>query len=246
MVDSTVKSWFARAVSHLAVALGVFTLVAVASLANARQPPDKESLGHATVSGRAAAIDGDTLAVGGVRVRLEGIDAPESEQTCTDARGRDWDCGAEAGRQLARMIAGRLVQCEERGLDKYKRLLGVCRADGVELNAEMVRRGLAWAFVRYSRSYVRQEQAARAARAGIWSGAAQPAWDYRAQKWQTTEAVAPTGCPIKGNVGTNGRIYHMPWSPWYQRIKMDTGKGKRWFCSETEAIKAGWRPVGQH
>ena len=244
MVDSTVRIFLRRASSRLAVALGAMALVALASFANARQTPDRYGLGHAIVTGRAAAIDGDTLAVGGVRIRLEGIDAPEAQQTCTDASGRAWACGAEATRLLARVVAGRLVTCEERGLDKYKRVLGVCQAAGVDLNAEMVRRGLAWAFVRYSRSYVREEQAARAKRVGIWAGTAQPAWDYRAGKWQTTEAAAPRGCPIKGNVGSNGRIYHMPWSPWYQRIRMDAGKGKRWFCSEAEAIKEGWRPVG--
>ena len=46
---------------------------------------------------------------------------------------------------------------------------------------------------------------------------------------------------IKGNVTANGRIYHLPWSPWYNRIRMDGTKGKRWFCSEKEAIAAGWR-----
>ena len=49
---------------------------------------------------------------------------------------------------------------------------------------------------------------------------------------------------IKGNVTNQGLIYHPPWSPWYSKINMETAKGKRWFCSESEAIDAGWRPSG--
>ena len=51
------------------------------------------------------------------------------------------------------------------------------------------------------------------------------------------------GCAIKGNVTRNGRIYHMPWSPWYGQVTIDETQGKRWFCSETEAMAAGWRPA---
>lgn len=242
MLDSTVKDYATRATLSVALAAAVAAFLTSVDSSDARQSPMTHR-GHATLSGLADAIDGDTLLVGGIRVRLEGIDAPESEQLCRLANGRDWRCGVEAHRALGRLVAGALVQCEERGLDKYKRLLGVCRVGDVDINAAMVRRGLAWAFVRYSRSYVQVEAEARAARAGIWSGTAQPPWDYRAESWRAAEAGAdaPKGCPIKGNVTANGRIYHLPWSPWYGRIRMDQAKGKRWFCSEAEAIAAGWR-----
>ena len=59
-------------------------------------------------------------------------------------------------------------------------------------------------------------------------------------------AAAPQGCAIKGNVTAHGKIYHMPWSPWYARIKMDPDKGRRWFCTEAEAVAAGWRPANVH
>ena len=83
-------------------------------------------------------------------------------------------------------------------------------------------------------------------RIGIWQGEAQPAWEYRAQRWTGAEPKAPQGCAIKGNVTANGKIYHMPWSPWYAQIKMDPDKGRRWFCTEAEALAAGWRPVNIH
>jgi hypothetical protein len=87
------------------------------------------------------------------------------------------------------------------------------------------------------------DAAAWRARVGIWSGSATPAWQYRADRWHraANRAEGPRGCPIKGNVTANGRIYHLPWSPWYDRINMDGTKGKRWFCSEAEAMAAGWR-----
>jgi hypothetical protein len=135
------------------------------------------------------------------------------------------------------------VSCEPRGLDKYGRTLATCFVDGRDVNAGLVREGFAWAFVKYSSSYVNEEAEARARGLGIWQGAAVPAWEYRAHRWTASEPQAPQGCAIKGNVTRNGRIYHMPWSPWYGRIRMDADKGKRWFCTEAEALAAGWRPV---
>jgi hypothetical protein len=112
-----------------------------------------------------------------------------------------------------------------------------------DVSAWMVRQGYAWAFVKYSKTYVKEEAAARAERLGIWQGEAIPAWDYRAQRWANAQPQAPQGCAIKGNVTANGKIYHMPWSPWYAQIKMDPVRGRRWFCTEAEAVAAGWRPV---
>ncbi|MGH6816831.1 MAG: thermonuclease family protein [Hyphomicrobiaceae bacterium] len=135
--------------------------------------------GKPKLSGSGRAIDGDTLVVGGTRVRLKGIDAPELHQVCGRREGGSWRCGLESARALARMIEGRTVVCADHGRDPYGRTLGVCFADRVEINAEMVRRGLAWAFVRYSRAYVKAEAEARAARRGIWQGQAVPAWRVR-------------------------------------------------------------------
>jgi endonuclease YncB( thermonuclease family) len=202
--------------------------------------------GQGPLLGVASVIDGDTIALGGAHIRLEGIDAPEAGQTCgTPARG-NWACGTAAGRALARLIEGKQLRCEPRGLDKYGRTLGVCFLGTQDVNAWMVRQGHAWAFVKYSTSYVREEAQARAERAGIWQGAATPAWEYRARRWARAETQAPRGCAIKGNVTANGKIYHMPWSPWYAQIKMDAHRGRRWFCTEAEAIAAGWRPVNVH
>ena len=215
------------------------------------------------VSGVPEIVDGDTIRVEGVAIRLHGIDAPEMTQICKAAPAASgfktppadtWKCGLEARRGLANIIGRGKVTCTPTTLDRYGRTVARChtefRQGGADIGAEMVRSGLAWAFVRYSPDYVEIEREARTARRGIWQAETQTAWDFRAAKWQQAqvESSAPDGCTIKGNVTWKGeRIYHLPWSAWYASVRMESGtalnKGKRWFCSEAEAVAAGWRPA---
>jgi endonuclease YncB( thermonuclease family) len=239
-----VFSFVTRSSVAFALAIGIFiapVVLGFAARSYAREtaviPPE------GVVSGPARVIDGDTIDVAGTRIRLEGIDAPEAGQTCQMADGSAYACGTDATRAMVRMTEGRSVDCYSRGLDKYGRMLGICFVGALDVNAEMVRLGHAWAFVKYSTHYVAQEAEAHAAEIGVWQGPAQPAWDYRAKRWAVVEDAAPNGCAIKGNVSSAGNIYHMPWSPWYQKVAMGSDKGKRWFCNEAEAVAAGWRPA---
>lgn len=217
-------------------------LVGVVALGVIAAVPARDTAAREAVSGVAQVIDGDTLDIKGERIRLEGIDAPEISQSCPRRVFGTWACGKAAAKALQQLIEKRRLSCESRGTDKYGRMLGVCYLDGRDINQEMVREGYAWAFVKYSKSYVREEADARAARVGIWRGGkAEPPWVYREQRWAGAEQVAPEGCAIKGNVTKNGHIYHMPWSPWYRKVKVEPNKGERWFCSEAQAIAAGWR-----
>lgn len=240
-MSSYLKTWIYRrpVASALAgvVALGVLSSIPPSETA-ARSVAE-----HGSLSGRARVIDGDTLEIDGRHIRLEGIDAPETGQTCGRRLAGSWKCGPAAADRLAALVAKRSVTCESRGDDKYGRMLGVCSVDGNDINAQMVREGYAWAFVKYSQSYVQQEAEARGQRVGIWQGDAEPAWVYREKRWAGAEQVAPNGCAIKGNVTEHGQIYHMPWSPWYGKVKIEPAKGERWFCSEAEASAAGWRPA---
>ncbi len=192
-------------------------------------------------AGTASIVDGDTLKIDNVTYRLFGIDAPEHGQKCADANGGNWPCGSEATKALKELTLGLDVQCDDRGQDGYGRTIGLCHADGIDLNREMVRAGRAWAFVKYSDRYVSQESQARKAALGIWQAQTQTPWDFRAEKWSVAAQEAPTGCPIKGNISDSGMIYHTPWSPWYRRTRINTKRGERWFCDEDEAIEAGWR-----
>lgn len=134
----------------------------------------------AGIEGRASVIDGDTIEIHGERIRLEGIDAPESNQPCIHkTTGQKWRCGQRAAIWLSDMIGAQTVRCVESGRDQWKRMLAHCTVGGYDISAEMVRNGWAMAFVRYSREYVREEAEARSSGAGIWATEFVPPWDWR-------------------------------------------------------------------
>ncbi|WP_279483562.1 thermonuclease family protein [Aureimonas sp. SK2] len=224
----------------VAVAIAVFALSAsIPAIAAER------------VEGIATVVDGDTLAIesAGERIRLYGIDAPESGQTCDDASGRRYLCGPDAANYLASLIgrSGRVV-CLGIERDRYGRLVAECRTPGnVVLNAEMVKAGWSIVFRRYSDGrYDREEAEAKAAKAGLWAGSFIEPAQWRDGERLRSEQVAsgqPADCPIKGNVSGENRIYHSPGQENYGRTRIDTSKGERWFCSAAEAEAAGWRPA---
>ena len=123
-----------------------------------------------TIVGRASVIDGDTLAIRGRRIRLHGIDAPESGQICQDEMARPYRCGQRAALMLDRKIGRQNVYCHARGSDRYGRTIAVCEVNGVDLNGWLVAHGWAVAYTRYSSTYVPQQVVARLNRRGIWSG----------------------------------------------------------------------------
>lgn len=131
-----------------------------------------------SLSGTASVIDGDTIEIHGQRIRLHAIDAPESRQTCTRG-GRTWRCGREAALALADRIGRRPVTCDRRDIDRYGRVVSVCREGGEDLNAWMVRSGWALAYRRYGRDYIRAEAEAQRNRRGLWSGEFIAPWDWR-------------------------------------------------------------------
>ena len=95
---------------------------------------------QADVARRARVIDGDTIEVGSVRIRLFGVDAPESAQSCL-VGNRRWSCGEQATRALVGRIDGESVACEERGRDRYGRVVAVCGYGAQDVNAWLVREG---------------------------------------------------------------------------------------------------------
>ena len=130
--------------------------------------------------GRASVVDGDTLEIHGVRIRLWGIDAVESSQTCLDAGGKPWPCGRQAAFALDDFLGQRTVRCERRDTDRYGRVVAVCYVGGVEVNRWLVEQGWALAYVKYGGSvYLDAQRQAQAARRGVWQGSFQPPWEYR-------------------------------------------------------------------
>ena len=135
---------------------------------------------RADVIGEARIIDGDTIQVSGERVRLLGIDAPESRQSCM-LSGVDWPCGQNATRALTSATNGKVVTCKGGRRDRYGRLIAICYVGADDLNARMVRDGWALAYRRYGSDYVSQEGEARSAGSGIWQGQFIEPWDWRRQ-----------------------------------------------------------------
>ena len=178
-------------------------------------------------------VDGDALKIGPVAIRLHGIDAPEAEQTCPRAGGGTWPCGQDSSQLLDELVGGREVVCTALDRDPYGRIVASCAVDGRDVATEIMRAGMAWAYIEYSEDYVALEAEAKAADLGVWQAPAEAPWDYRADRWGRAVAAAPGGCPIKGNISAEGeRIYHMPWSPYYSRTQISEAKGERWFCDE--------------
>jgi endonuclease YncB( thermonuclease family) len=145
--------------------------------AKAKPPTQTEP----TLTGIPKIIDGDTIRIGDTRIRLHGIDAPEAKQTCT-TDGKEWRCGQEATNALASIVVEHQVSCSQRDVDRYKRIVAICRAGSVDLNAWMVGEGWAVAYRRYSADYVRDEEEARGRKAGLWRGEFVIPWDWRRRK----------------------------------------------------------------
>lgn len=132
----------------------------------------------AELNGPAEVVDGDTLDVGGQRVRLFGIDAIESLQFCRRG-GRFWDCGRDSAEALRLRIGGLPVSCRGKGTDRFGRLVATCYSGGEDINGWMVQQGWALAFRRYSDVYAAREAEARAQRRGVWSSSFEPPWEWR-------------------------------------------------------------------
>ena len=134
------------------------------------------------LSGPATVIDGDTIVVSGRKIRLFGIDAPEKNQPCWYAAGKKYPCGYTAARHLRKMIQGKTVRCDARGKDRYRRVIGLCTIDDLEIGGSMVSAGHAMAYVRYSSRYKKEEALARESRVGIWQGPFDAPWIWRRSK----------------------------------------------------------------
>jgi endonuclease YncB( thermonuclease family) len=208
-------------------------------------------------------VDADTVELSGTKVRLNGIDAPESDQRCLSAHGQVWNCGIEATSRLRSYSHDQAWTCELSGTDRYRRSLGTCSIEGSDVGRWLVRNGLALAFRRYSIAYVPDEDYAREHELGLWIGAFIAPWDWRhrgphtailgayqvptaAQRDLLSPTLAATppspDCVIKGNLKSYPQcIYHVPGGRFYDQLKMEPTVGRRWFCSEADAQAAGCR-----
>ncbi|MCJ7510647.1 MAG: thermonuclease family protein [Dehalococcoidia bacterium] len=193
-------------------------------------------------------VDGDTIVVvmDGVeyRVRYIGINTPET----VDPR-RPVECyGREASQRNHELVEGKMVELEKdvSETDSFGRLLRYVWLNGDMVNAILVREGYALAStyppdVKYQEIFLDLEREAREAGRGLWTGCFDPS--------PTVEGegicdYSSTGEPvIKGNISstTGEKIYHVPGGEFYDKTVIDETAGERWFCTEQEAVDAGWR-----
>lgn len=121
--------------------------------------------GGRSLSGQATVVDGDTLRLGEVTIRLEGLDAPEMRQSC-EREGRSYRCGVVARDALGERLREGSLVCRVVGRDRYRRSLARCSLDGDDIGAWLVREGLAVAYG----AYEPEEAEARRRRSGVWAG----------------------------------------------------------------------------
>jgi len=201
-------------------------------------------------------IDGDTIIVDATRIRLFGIDAPEVKQSC-NARGSLVSCGVQSKEALERKIKSAHVNCAVKSTDMYGRRVAICRLESPpeDLNAWLVAEGHAVAYRRYSHMYVPLEDNARRKKKGIWASNFQEPEQWRKEHPRGKRNIeVPPGhlpasppsaaeCLIKGNINRKEKVYHLPGGEYYDSVKIDIAAGERWFCTEEQALMAGWRPA---
>lgn len=149
--------------------LAVLVLALVAVLAAALDQP------FPPLAGRAQVSDGDSFRLGGDRIRLLGLDAPELAQLCDAADGSQWPCGRVARNRMAALLASGPLDCRPEDKDQYGRLLAICSLDGRDLGALLVGEGLALSAGRYWS----EQEAARRQSMGIWVGGFETPRDWR-------------------------------------------------------------------
>jgi endonuclease YncB( thermonuclease family) len=131
--------------------------------------------------GQVSVVDGDTLDIHDARIRLWGVDAPESTQLCRGRDNRPYRCGALAANSLDAFTRAKTVRCTPVDGDRYGRIVARCAVGRTDLGQMLVSRGLAVEEPQYSHGYYAADQrAARRAGRGIWAGRFVAPADYRA------------------------------------------------------------------
>lgn len=212
--------------------------------------------------------DGHTIQLGEVAYRLDGVDAPELDQTCIDDHADPWTCGIEARDQLTKLVNGRNVRCDDLGQDKTRRRhIGICTAEGeaASLNQQLAKQGFAISAEPALKLHARDEEAgARADSRGLWKGCFVAPQDFRAGKKDgplmgsacradrdkeiraalfPEDMAQPPACPIKGKLSLRARFTGNVGVYHLQGCRSYAGLGNpdRWFCSEDDAQAAGFR-----
>ena len=123
-------------------------------------------------------VDGDTIHLNGEKIRFTGIDTPELKQTCIKDGVKD-PCGITAKQILIEKIGNNKIECISEGKDRYKRTLAECFVNNESLSSYLVRSGYAFAYRKYSKKFILDEDYAKTNKLGMWSMTFQYPWDFR-------------------------------------------------------------------
>jgi len=189
-------------------------------------------------------IDGDTIEIeDGKKVRYIGIDTPET----VDPRKPVQCFGVEASNRNKQLVEGKKVRLEKdvSEIDKYGRLLRYVYVDGVFVNLVLVQEGFAYSYtyppdIKYQNQFTEAQRLAREQKKGLWGSCPVSTTSLTVTTTPTTQPSLT--CTIKGNISSsNEKIYHLIGCGSYNVTKIDEARGERWFCTEEEAVAAGWR-----
>jgi endonuclease YncB( thermonuclease family) len=213
--------------------------------------------------------DGDTIQLGDVTYRLDGVDAPELDQICIDDQADPWSCGIDARDQLTKLIGDRDVHCDDLGPDKLfrKRHVGVCtvQGDSTSLNQQIAQMGLAISVEPALKAHAKDDAAkAQADKRGLWKGCFVAPQEFRLGKKDGAliggscradrdkeiravlfpeDVAMPPSCAIKGKLAVRARVTGNVGIYHLQGCPSYAGlpRPDRWFCSEDDAQAAGFR-----
>jgi len=224
-----------------------------------------------TSESRAANVtvrDADTIQLGDVTYRLDGIDAPELDQVCINDQADPVTCGIDARDELIKLIAGRQVRCDDLGPEKAfpRRHIGLCSAEGEtdSLNVQLVRAGFAMDLEPSAKGrFLQDEASARDARKGLWQGCFVAPQDFRIGKKDgplfgaachtdrdrqirevlfPDDLAQPPNCSIKATFAVRARVTGNVGVYQLRGCPSYAGaQADRWFCSEDDAQAAGFR-----
>ena len=126
-------------------------------------------------------IDGDTIVISNKKIRFSGIDAPELDQECFKNESKVF-CGLDAKKILIKKINNQIPKCIEEGIERYKRILAECFVNEGSLSSFLVKNGYAFAYRKYSKKFIEDEEFAKSAKLGLWAMKFEFPWDFRKKK----------------------------------------------------------------
>lgn len=194
------------------------------------------------ITGVARIIDGDSIRIDDVEIRLHGIDAVEWNQYCR-RESFDWACGEAATKAMKQLVGSENIRCTWTERDRYERALASCYKDGADIASLMVDSGMALAYRRYAETYVPNEENAKATKKGVWNTEFVTPWDWRRGIRLAGQDFPGSDCPVKGNVNRKGeRIYHIKGWPGHAKVRLKEAEGDSCFQTKIDAELAGFRP----